>query len=100
MRLNCFDKALKLDPNSVLALTCKSIALDDLKRYGEALNYCDKALELKTNDESIWLHKIDILNELKKFDEVLKCSDKVLELGPDNIKVLHSKGCSYGSWGV
>lgn len=44
--LSCFDKALKIGPNSIYGLINKGTALDNLGRRTEALHCYDRALEL------------------------------------------------------
>ena len=49
--LSCYDKALKIDPNSIYVLINKGTALDYLGRRIEALHYYDRALEIDPNNE-------------------------------------------------
>ena len=45
-----YDKALKIDPNNVIALYDKGFALNNLGKYEEAIEWYDKALKIDPNN--------------------------------------------------
>ena len=45
---NTMTKYLHIDPSNVNALNSKAIALKNLKRYDESLQYYDKILEYRS----------------------------------------------------
>ena len=45
-----YDKALKIDPNNILALNNKGLALSNLGKYQEAIEWYDKALKIDPNN--------------------------------------------------
>lgn len=44
--IQCFDKAIEIDPNYSDAYYCKAITFKDMKKYGEAMKCYNKAIEL------------------------------------------------------
>jgi len=44
--IQCYDKALKIDPKDAAAWFLKGAVLNKLNRYQEALQCCDRALEI------------------------------------------------------
>ena len=73
------DKVLGPDPNSAWTLENKSLALNGLKKYEEALECSDKALGLDIAPYNHFAlnNKYSGFNGLKKYKEALECSDKV-----------------------
>ena len=47
---NTMTKSLNIDPSNVNALNGKAIALKNLKRYNESLQYYDKILNIDPSD--------------------------------------------------
>ena len=47
--IECYDKALAIDPNNVEALSNKGFSLFGLEKYKEAIEYYDKALAIDPN---------------------------------------------------
>ena len=45
--LKCYDAALEIDPNFIMALNNKGNALRMLKRYDEAIESYDKAISIE-----------------------------------------------------
>ncbi len=58
----------------------KGIALQELKRYGEALDAFDKALEISPDNAKILFSKGIALKNLMKYEEALQTFDRSLEI--------------------
>ena len=91
--LSCYDKALKIDPNSIYVLINKGTALDYLGRYTEALHYYDRALELAPENIDALVNKaVTLYNSRQRNDEVLAICDQALKIQPYNARILYMKG--------
>ena len=66
--VTCFDKALAIDPNSILALSGKGFALEFLTKYEEAITYYDKVLKLDPNIVMILISRGHAAFYLKKYE--------------------------------
>jgi tetratricopeptide (TPR) repeat protein len=84
-----FQRALKIDPDSLAALINRGIANVMLKRYGEAVPILRKAL--KKNDQSAVGHYFlgQALANLGLFDDAEKELLTSLELGKEKMKEAH-----------
>ena len=51
--LACFDRALELEPNNTVALSCKGSTLANLQQPNQALEYYEKALVIEPNNVGI-----------------------------------------------
>jgi len=63
------------------------MALFNLSRYDEALQYFDNATDLKPDNAEYWYNKGMALFNLSRYDEALKCFNKAINLKPDDHKV-------------
>ena len=80
--IECFDKAIELDPKDVGVWNNKGIVLDDLGKHEEAIECYDKVIELDPENVIAWDNKGFTLRKLGKHEESLKCYNKAAELGP------------------
>ena len=55
--LECYEKALELDPLNPAMLTNKGVCLNNLKRNSEAIDCLNKALDLEPQDVDAFLIK-------------------------------------------
>ncbi|MDR1918248.1 MAG: tetratricopeptide repeat protein [Tannerellaceae bacterium] len=74
--MDCYDKAIALDPDDAFVWHYKGIALDCIERYTEAITCYDKTLELKPDDIYVWILKGELLCKLKEYQEASKCFRK------------------------
>ena len=81
--LRVSDQAIQLKPDYAEAWSNRGNALQDLKRYEEALASHERALELKPDYAEGWSNKGYTLHELKRFNEAIAHYDKALSLKPD-----------------
>lgn len=80
--LLCYEKALEVDPRSVVAWTNKCVVLNAMHRPEEALICCSKALEIDPQDAVAWDNKGTALHALRRFEEATTCYSKALEVNP------------------
>jgi len=80
-----FDKALKLNPKSIVAWNCKGGNYQSQSRHAEALDAFNRALAIKTInqvDETEQLHtlvlKSESLNKLQRYEEAISTCDEYL----------------------
>ena len=80
--IDCFDKALEIDPYDDISQRSKDIELEEIK-----------AIDTMTHspDESSLVTKGLDLQTDGKFDEAIQCYDKALEINPENDHALTMK---------
>ena len=81
--IQCYDRALEIDPEKAIAWTSKGLALDDLGRYDEAIQCYDHALEIDPKDTGTWNYKGLAIMNLDRYDEAIQCYDRALEIDPE-----------------
>ena len=74
--IQCYDKALELDPKASWAWSNKGWSLGELGRHEEAIQCCDKALELDPKDSVAWINKGRSLGELGRHEEAIHVMTK------------------------
>jgi len=103
--LRYYDIVLKQESDNLRALTGKSIALKEMKRFDECITVLKEILEIDSynstaldslircyeeklrkdpSDEDTWVARGDLLVELGKKDEGMMCFLKAQELNPNN----------------
>ena len=92
--IECYDKALKINPNNVKAWNNKAFALHNLNRLDEAIECYNKSLEIDPNFISSLRNKAFALRTLNRLDEAIECYDKVLKIDPNDFGVWNNKAFS------
>ncbi|UCE28176.1 MAG: tetratricopeptide repeat protein [Candidatus Coatesbacteria bacterium] len=93
--LECFEKALELDPEYAAAWDGKGRAFNYQQRYNEAMWSFEKALEYDPDMIDVWVHKSSVRNAQGYYEEALEYLEKVLADDPDHVHALTNKGWSY-----
>ena len=86
--LECYDKAIQMDPNDEFAFYNKGVLLTDMNRSEEALECYDKVLEIEPDDADALYNKGTILSELGKNEEAEKCFTQVKELESSELIII------------
>jgi tetratricopeptide (TPR) repeat protein len=76
--LECFDRALALQPEHAETLIKKGGALEKLNRFDEAVACYDHAIEADNSMTIAYLHKGGLFNRLSRYEEALQCYEFAL----------------------
>ncbi|MCZ7369389.1 MAG: tetratricopeptide repeat protein [Candidatus Methanoperedens sp.] len=90
--IQCFDKALEINPRSAEIWNNKGLALARTGRFADAIKCYDKSLELKPGDGEVIYNKGVTLAQLGQTSEAIACYDKLLEMNPRDADAWCSKG--------
>jgi curved DNA-binding protein CbpA len=82
--IQCYDKAIDIDPDNPVVWNNKGLALSSLGKYDEAIQCYDKVIGIDPNDADAWNNKGLALSSLGNADEAKKCYDRSKELGYDD----------------
>lgn len=93
--IECYDKALEIDPSNAAAWSNKARALDEMSMLPEALKCYKKALQLNPNSAGTWNNQGYGYRKLKRFKEALECYDRAIQLWPQYDKAWFNKGYIY-----
>jgi tetratricopeptide (TPR) repeat protein len=80
--IECYDKALELDPDSAQAWSSKGDAQYYQGRYDQSLKSYDKALEIDDGLAAAWQGKGGVLAAKGDHEGAIKCYDRAMALGP------------------
>ena len=86
------DLALDKNPDNILALNSRGVALNALQRFDEALASYDRAIALQPDFVEALLNRGDTLKELQRLDEALASVDRALAVQPDHAGAHYSRG--------
>lgn len=90
--IDCFDKALALDPHCAPAWHNKGVSLNALGRREEAIRCYDKALTIDPHYAMVWSNKGRTLDALGRHEEAIHCYDRALATDPRYGHAWHNKG--------
>ncbi len=90
--LECFDKAIKLNPKYAEAYNEKGNALLILGKVDEAIKCFTKATEINEKYITAWQGKEAALLMQNKQDEAIRCLEHITEIDPENEEAWITKG--------
>lgn len=82
--LECFDEAIKIDPEYAEAYNEKGNVLLILGRVDDAVKCFTKATEIDEEYIMAWKGKEEALLMQDKYDDALRCLDRIIEIDPEN----------------
>mmetsp|Transcript_22823 Transcript_22823/g.19835 ORF Transcript_22823/g.19835 Transcript_22823/m.19835 type:complete len:89 (-) Transcript_22823:380-646(-) len=74
-----------MHPHLAEAYDNKGLALANLGRKEEAIEFFTRAIELDPNHIESFIWKGDMLFDLEKFEEALECYDRALEIDDTSV---------------
>ncbi|MEA5497464.1 tetratricopeptide repeat protein [Limnoraphis robusta Tam1] len=79
--LECFNKAVEIEPKNLIVWFSKCLLLQNLNEDDEALACCNKIIEIDEPDQGlIWFIQGIILQKLKRYQEALVSYTKAIEI--------------------
>jgi len=97
--IRCYDRALEIDPQLVMAWNNRGVSLRRLGRPEEAIRCYDRALEIDPQHASAWINKGASLCRLGRHEEAIRCCDRALEIDPQFAMAWINKAASFSSLG-
>ena len=82
--MECYNRALEINPDNLLARENKILLLIDLGKREEAEKVYKEGLEITPNDLQSWCIKGDQYIAQKNIKEAIKCYEEALELNPSD----------------
>ncbi len=93
--LQCFDEAIRLDPNLTEAWYNRGIVLNDLGRHYEAFTAFDECTRLNRLNTDAWYNKGNALCHLGKYSEAINAYYQVTWLEPGYENAWFNLGVAY-----
>ena len=88
------NNILKEEPKNTTALYNKGLALNQIRKYNDAITSFDKVLEINPNDTPSLNNKAIALAELGRHKEAIEVFDNLLAKHKENVNVLYAKSRS------
>ncbi|CAD8214737.1 unnamed protein product [Paramecium octaurelia] len=92
--IECYDKAISINPKQDLAWNNKGNSLNNLNKYEEAIECYDKAISINPKLDLAWNNKGNSLDDLYKYQEAIECYDKAISINPKLDLAWNNKGNS------
>jgi len=78
--IDCYDKALEIDPKYADAWGAKGWLLHEMDRSHEAVRCYDRAIEIKPKTPRFWNNRGVAFEDLKNSYEALRCYEKAIDI--------------------
>lgn len=94
--LNCFNNAIKCNPNNSKAWYNKGTSLSILGIFNEETLHCfDVCIEINPLDAGAWTNRGTTLFQMGNYDEAIRSYNRALEVHPDHTSAWSNKGILY-----
>jgi tetratricopeptide (TPR) repeat protein len=80
--LECYDRALGVNPDNDVILSNRAVALIALGRHDEAFESCKRAVAVNPNSADIWTNMGVALEKLKRLPEAAEALERAISLNP------------------
>ncbi|NEQ65096.1 MAG: tetratricopeptide repeat protein [Symploca sp. SIO2D2] len=90
--LDCYQKAIDLNPQSVDAWVNRAYALINLERYEEALESSQTAIDLEPQSVNGWANRAEALDSLERYKEALESFQQAIDLEPQSVNGWANRG--------
>ena len=93
--IECFDKAIELNPNYADAYYDRGLTYYQLKRYEKAIEDYNKAIELNLSDAEAYYDRGLTYHKLKRYERAIEDYTKAIELDPNLAEAYCARGHAY-----
>lgn len=83
--LQCYQRALQIDPHNPKTWYNMAGTLIDLEKCQEASDCCDRAIELDQHSAAAWSNKGVALAQLGQLEDAMRCLDHAILLNPRDV---------------
>jgi tetratricopeptide (TPR) repeat protein len=80
--LECFSKAVMLEPEDLEAKKFKGITLSELSFFNEAIQEYEDILKIDPSNCKALFNKASILIELERYQEAINCLEIAIDVDP------------------
>ncbi|CAD8158119.1 unnamed protein product [Paramecium octaurelia] len=77
--IECYEKAISINPQNDIAWTIKGQALCSLEKYFEAIDYYDIATSINPKNDTAWTQK-GVALIFSKYKDAIVCFEKAISL--------------------
>jgi len=93
--IECFDKAIELNPNLTKAYINRGNAYYYLEQYEKAIEDYSKAIEIDPDYARAYNNRGNAYRHLKQYERAIEDYNKAIEIDPDYAWTYNSRGLAY-----
>ena len=90
--MDCYGQALKIKPDYAEAYNNRGSALQQLKRFEEALDSYERALKIQPDYAEAYYNRGNALQQLRRFEEALDSYGQALKIKPEHAEAYNNRG--------
>ncbi len=92
-----YRKAIKINPNNVVAYNNRGLSYYYLRQYPQALSDYNKALEIDSSQAIVYNNRGSTHHELQQYNLAIDDFKRAIEIEPDNVNAYNSLGWTYNA---
>jgi serine/threonine protein kinase len=92
--LECYEAAIRIEPNNPVVWVNKGNVLSSLKKPADSMRSYERALQLDPACDMAWINKGIQLHAGERYVEAVQCFDQVIRLNPQHGLAWNRKGKS------
>jgi uncharacterized protein (TIGR04222 family) len=93
--IECFDKAIELNPNDDSAHNNRGVAYNNLKQYERAIEDFNRAIELNPDLANAYNKRGVAYYNLKQYEKAISDFSRAIELNPDDAGAHNKRGAAH-----
>jgi tetratricopeptide (TPR) repeat protein len=95
--IECYEKAVKIDPKDAFAWNSMGLAYNASKKYEKAIECFEKAVKIDPKDAFAWDYMGTSYDELKKYEKAIDCYEKAVKINPKYAFAWNNMGLAYNA---
>ena len=97
--INCFEKAIQINPNSANGYYSLGVIFTQLGESQKAINYYEKAIQINPNFANAYYSLGVIFAQLGESQKAISCYEKAIQINPNHIHAHNNLGVIFAQLG-
>ena len=97
--INCFEKAIQINPNSANGYYSLGVIFTQLGESQKAINYYEKAIQINPNFANAYYSLGVIFAQLGESQKAISCYEKAIQINPNHIHANNNLGVIFAQLG-
>ena len=97
--INCFEKAIQINPNSANGYYSLGVIFTQLGESQKAINYYEKAIQINPNFANAYYSLGVIFAQLEESQKAISCYEKAIQINPNHIHAHNNLGVIFAQLG-
>ena len=93
--IECFNKAVELNPNFYNALSNLGSLYNRIANYDKAVECLNKSIEINPNYDKSWNNLGSVYSKMRNYEKAIECFDKAIAINPNDFVAYYNLASAY-----